>query len=303
MKTIQKGSKGTEVCILQTFLKIGADGIFGNQTTEAVNKWKDEHQLAADSQISEMDWSIIAQSLPTIKQGSSSIEVKMWQLFLGISADGKFGSQTKAATRAYQSTANLTVDGIVGPKTWTTAFSGDIVEQVTSTVTNTKPVDYKQYDSKWAKVVYTQNNTYNKNQTIKSSGCGPTSMADIVATWWDKSITPVELAALAVEKGYRTKNSGTSWSFFKYIANKYGASKFVQTSSVATLKNALAQGAYAVVSFGASKWTKLGHFCCVWKWDGSYFYINDPASAATSRAKGTETEVTSARKQFFIFYK
>ena len=47
----------------------------------------------------------------------------------------------------------------------------------------------------------------------------------------------------------------------------------------------------------------LMHFCCIWKWDGKYFYINDPASAASSRAKGTESEVTKARKQFFIFYK
>lgn len=257
MKAIQKGSKGTEVKILQTYLKIGADGIFGKDTLAAANKWKDENKLAADGIITEMDWGIIAQSLNTIKSGSTGVKVKMWQLFLGIDADGKFGSQTKAATKAFQSTANLVADGIVGPKTWTTAFSGDTVEPETPVV-NAKPVDYKQYDSKWAKVVYTKNNTYNKNQTIKSSGCGPTSMADIVATWWDKSITPVELAALSVKNGYRTENSGTAWGFFKFVAKQYNASKFVQTSSIATLKNALAQGAYAVVSFGPSKWTSGG---------------------------------------------
>lgn len=302
MKTIQKGSKGTEVRILQTFLKIEADGIFGKNTQAAVNTWKINNKMEASGVITETDWGIIARSLPTIKKGSKGDAVKMWQLFLGITADGIFGSGTRASTITYQNTANLTADGIVGPKTWTTAFANEILEPA-ETIVNSKPVDYKQYDSKWAKVVYTKNNTYNKSQTIKSSGCGPTSAADIVATWWDKSITPVELAALSVQKGYRTENSGTAWGFFKFLANKYGASKFVQTSSVATLKEALAHGAYAVVSFGPSKWTKGGHYCCIWKWDGSHFYINDPASAASSRAKGTEKEVTSARKQFFIFYK
>ena len=301
MKTIQKGSKGTEVKILQVFLHIGADGIFGKNTLAAVNKWKTENKLEPNGIIDENDWGIISQSMQMIKINSSGVGVQMWQLFLGIDADGKFGQFTKSSTIAYQKTVGLTADGIVGRDTWTKAFSGDVITP--PEVQNKQPVNYKQYDSKWAKVVYTKNNTYNRNQTIKSGGCGPTSMADIVATWWDSKVTPVEMAKIAVDKGYRTENSGTAWGFFKYIANLYHTGNFVQTTSTAVLKEALAHGAYAVVSFGASKWTKQGHFCVIWKWDGSYFYINDPASAAASRAKGTEKEVTAARKKYFIFYK
>src|SRR5205823_11417435 len=35
-----------------------------------------------------------------------------------LTVDGKFGSETNAAVRAYQKTQGLAVDGIVGVKTW-----------------------------------------------------------------------------------------------------------------------------------------------------------------------------------------
>ena len=301
MKEIKIKSTGTEVKIIQIYLGVGADGIFGPKTEAAVNKWKASLGMAADGKITEADWNIIAKSMPTIRKGDKGNNVKIWQLFLGIAADGNFGAGTKASTRTFQAGANLTVDGVVGQKSWLAAFTEQRQEETNKK--NKQPVNYKQYDSRWGSVVYTKNNTYNKKQTIKSSGCGPTSIADIVATWWDKKVTPVEMCALSVKNGYRTDNSGTSWGFFKFVANKYGASKFIKTNSVATLKSSLEQGAYAVVSFAPSKWTKSGHFCCIWAWDGKYFYINDPASASAARAKGTEKEVTAAKKQFFIFFK
>lgn len=263
MKMIKNKSKGVEVKILQTFLNISVDGKFGPKTTTALNNWKRSLGLDTNGEMTEVDWNILAKSLPTIQKNDKNKYVKMWQLFLGITADGNFGDKTKASTRAYQSSAKLTIDGIVGSKTWIKAFTGQtesIPDPIPAPISNKnlQPINYKQYDSRWASVVFTKNNTYNKKQTIKSSGCGPTSMADIVATWWNKSATPKTLAALAVEKGYRTTNSGTAWGFFKFCANKYGASKFIQTTSTATLKAALQEGAYAVVSFGPSKWTNGG---------------------------------------------
>lgn len=56
---------------------------------------------------------------PTIKKGSpKSPAVIEWQQFLGVTADGIFGSGTEAATKAFQSRNGLAADGVVGPNTW-----------------------------------------------------------------------------------------------------------------------------------------------------------------------------------------
>jgi peptidoglycan hydrolase-like protein with peptidoglycan-binding domain len=37
----------------------------------------------------------------------------------GIPEDGDFGPVTEAATKRFQSCAGITVDGLIGPETWT----------------------------------------------------------------------------------------------------------------------------------------------------------------------------------------
>ena len=264
MTNLKKGSRGNEVRMLQLFLGVVADGIFGPKTQAAVKDFQKKNELAVTGEVTSTDWKAIAKQLPTIRLGSTGNVVKIWQLFMNVEDNGVFDGDLRAKTRTYQNVAGLGVDGIVGPKTWGKALTDTIQTASKTNISNTpgkknvKPNDYKQYDSRWGSVIYTQNNTYNKSQTIRNSGCGPSSMSDIVSTWWDKSVTPKTLAALSVANGYRTKSSGTDWGFFKFCAKKYGASKFVQTTSVATLKEALVNGAYAIVSFAPSKWTKGG---------------------------------------------
>lgn len=304
MKTVKTGSTGLEVRILQHFFGLTVSGKFDATLKTAVTSYQKNKKLDADEIVGKQTWAAIAAEAVTIKVGSRGKWVSIWQEIVQADPDGIFGPKTKSKTKTYQTANKLTADGIVGKNTWGKAFSLATSSGSTgSTVANKKPVDYKQYDSRWGKVVYTQNNTYNKSQTIKSSGCGPTAAADVVATFWDKSITPVELAAYSVSRGYRTKNSGTSWSFFKDVAQKFGASKFIQTSSYATAAAALGDGALVVVSVKKSRWTKGGHFICWWKVDDKYVYINDPASASSSRAKAPWNELKTAAKQYFIFYK
>ena len=68
--------------------------------------------------------------LPTIHRDSSGDAVKAWTHFLHSRysyartvADGAswFGADTDAATRSFQRRCGLTVDGVVGPKTWAAA--------------------------------------------------------------------------------------------------------------------------------------------------------------------------------------
>lgn len=56
--------------------------------------------------------------MPLIKRGSSGKVVKIWQVIVGTTIDGIFGSNTEAATKRFQERNNLVIDGIVGPNTW-----------------------------------------------------------------------------------------------------------------------------------------------------------------------------------------
>jgi len=62
---------------------------------------------------------------PTLHMGSRGPSVEDLQRFLGITVDGRFGSQTDAAVKEYQESRGLTVDGWVGPATWT-ALTNDL---------------------------------------------------------------------------------------------------------------------------------------------------------------------------------
>src|SRR6056300_740934 len=53
-----------------------------------------------------------------LKKGTRGNEVKELQEFLGIGADGIFGSGTEAAVKKWQAANGLIADGIVGPATW-----------------------------------------------------------------------------------------------------------------------------------------------------------------------------------------
>jgi len=53
-----------------------------------------------------------------LKKGSKGPRVKTAQRWLGIRADGIFGSGTKRAVKRFQRAHGLTADGVVGPATW-----------------------------------------------------------------------------------------------------------------------------------------------------------------------------------------
>jgi len=73
---------------------------------------------------------------PTIQEGSTGNTVKWAQYLLTritlsyTQIDGTFGSVTKTAVEKFQTEKKLSVDGIVGPKTWA-ALGGDSAEPPT----------------------------------------------------------------------------------------------------------------------------------------------------------------------------
>ena len=280
--------------------------------------WQGKRGLTPDGVIGPRTWAKAAELARTCS--TSKNRISGWtlaaQLLLdsNITADAIYGPRTKAAVAAYQSAKGLAADGICGPRTWGALLKDDGTGETTSSDTAdaappspkgegkkgfVQPVDYKQGDSRWGKKMYS--NHGDTGQTMANSGCGPTAMADIVATVKDKSKTPYDLAKLAMKWGDRTYNSGTAWTFMiPHIMNEFEFTKAIQTANIDIVKACLDAGGYVVCSMGPGYWTSGGHFICAWKYDATYVYCNDPASS--TRKKQKLTDFVKQRKQFFCFW-
>lgn len=303
LSTIKQGCCGDLVKIAQYLTGYAergeASGNYNANFVAYVCAWQGKYALTPDGVIGADTWTQMAKVAPTVstsKHRMSAAACAVQMLVGGLDVDGIFGTKSKKAVAAYQAAAGLVADGIVGEKTW-----GALLVGASGKVLN-KCVHYLQWDSKWKKVKYS---THTNKQTIGNSGCGPTSMAQICATFIDAKLTPVELCALSVEHGYRTYASGTSWGFFEFCFKHYsGFSKFIKTGSLETVKNALGQGALAVCSMNSNDagfWTSSGHYITVIGFDDQYMYANDPNKSAAPR-KQYQNKFAKCMKQAFIFW-
>lgn len=64
MKTLQKNSKGGDVKVLQSILKLTPDGDFGNKTDIAVKEFQQKNGLLADGVVGDKTWLKLIESLP-----------------------------------------------------------------------------------------------------------------------------------------------------------------------------------------------------------------------------------------------
>lgn len=143
-------------------------------------------------------------------------------------------------------------------------------------------VYYSQEDKRWASVPYTRRG--DPKQTIGSSACGPTSFAMVASTYKGRAILPPETAAFAVERGYRTVNSGTAWSYFDAIARFYGLTA-KQTDSLSEAKAALAAGALVIATMGPGHLTGGGHYVLMVGINGKWIDVHDPNHDNTKYGK------------------
>ena len=150
----------------------------------ATKNFQREKGLKADGIAGPQTFAALVETLPDVlyKDYSGSVYVRAVQALVGAAADGKYGANTRANVMAFQTTAGLERTGNVTKNDWLALFDCPYTRTAKASGTNTeKPVDYKQGDRRWGSIVYTS--CGNKKQTIANSGCGPTSMADIMATW------------------------------------------------------------------------------------------------------------------------
>ena len=158
----------------------------------------------------------------------------------------------------------------------------------------TQPVSYLQTDPRWS---YKDYSAKGETTTIGASGCGPTAMAMVLATWADPKVTPATECAWALANGYKAPHQGTYYAYFVPAGARYGlrvqqlnwSSLYGNAKSAyhAQARDAVDRGDLVIACMGKGNWTSSGHFVLVWKIEGDVIYINDPASTKLSRTQGS----------------
>ena len=131
---------------------------------------------------------------------------------------------------------------------------------------------YSQIDSRWKNHPYTSIGDY--NQTIGTSGCGPTC-ASMVVTAIKGTIIPPDMGDLFVRYGYRSANNGTYFSAFRFVADTFniGYEETYRLDDVVTL---VRNNHYVIVSCANGLFTTGGHFITIVGIDGDTLKIYDP---------------------------
>ena len=167
---LRRGAAGPDVVVVQTELnRIGqnypaipkiqpVDGVFGQQTEEAVRRFQEIFGLAADGVVGKATWyrlvslyvgvnrlselvsegqrmfGIPFQAPQAVSEGSPRNQVLMVQYFLSILAqfdplipfvtlDGIYGPATRQAVRSFQTAQGIPVTGTVDTATWNALYS------------------------------------------------------------------------------------------------------------------------------------------------------------------------------------
>lgn len=170
-----------------------------------------------------------------------------------------------------------------------------------------QPVSYLQTDPRWGSISYS---VKGESTTIAKSGCGPTAMAMVLATWADASVTPKTECAWALAHGYKALKQGTYYGYFPPAAKRYGLNCYQlngsnlygnkSSSYHAKAKEAVDKGNLVIAVMGPGNWTSSGHYVVVWKIDGDVIYINDPASTKLSRTQGSYSLFKSQVKYYWV---
>ncbi len=139
-----------------------------------------------------------------------------------------------------------------------------------------------QWDNRWA---------YNRlgNSNIGIAGCGPTSMAMVLARLrGDRSITPDLIAKDA--ESYMT-NDGIGWAFFADEAAAYGYGCYDVYTDEESMIRALENGPL-IASVDRGYFTLFGHILVIDSYENGRFIINDPNSIGKSKESWTYEEIS-----------
>ncbi len=146
---------------------------------------------------------------------------------------------------------------------------------------------------------------YGSYGTIKSHGCGPSSMAIIVSSMLGKKHDPVEVTNWACSHGLCTSN-GSSHSMAKEIGEHYGLKVSGEISQDKAgqqqVINALSSGKSMIVTLqGPGIFTSGGHFLVlVGITQDNRIQVADPGSRNRTKQTFSMAEITRSQKKWWI---
>ena len=172
---------------------------------------------------------------------------------------------------------------------------------------NPRPVSYLQTDPRWGSLDYSARG---EKTNIAVSGCGPTALAMVLATWVDPKITPKSECAWALAHGYKAPHQGTYYGYFAPAAKRFGLTcKMLNGVTLygkpdspyhTQAKAAVDRGDLVIACMGRGLWTSSGHFVLVWNISGNVVSINDPASTRAVRTQGDYSVFKRQVKYYFV---
>lgn len=134
---------------------------------------------------------------------------------------------------------------------------------------------FNQTDVRWGA------SSYGYTGNIADSGCGPTSLAMVVAGLTGRGdINPQTIADWSVANGHRAEGAGSYWSLMTAGGANFGLTvEAVSRQNPDRIVEALSQGYPVIVSMGRGHFTKSGHFIVLrGLTDDGKILVHDPVS-------------------------
>lgn len=122
-------------------------------------------------------------------------------------------------------------------------------------------VYYSQKDSQWASKYY--DTRLIKTQTIRSGGCGPTSLAIVYSSLMEEDLNPAEMADFAMEHGYCAAPQGSYRSLFTTGVELLELKNYYSGEDLETALEYLSQDCLIVALMGSGIFCDSGHFVVI----------------------------------------
>lgn len=152
-----------------------------------------------------------------------------------------------------------------------------------------------QYDTRWGYGMY-------GDQPIAINGCGPTSLAMVIAGLTGKrNITPYAIASYAYQNGYY--EDGTSWLLFTDGVTKYGIIGKEINLNKSKMITELEIGHPIICSMRPGDFTTTGHIITIVGVKDGQFVIHDPNSKERSSSLWSYEKISGQIKNLWAFRK